>query len=303
MTVLYLALVLFFLILIGFAARKLKIVDEGFAGNLSSFLFNIAYPALIIKSMQFPFTAESLITSFRLVVVSVLVLVISWCAAKFVNAALKADSATSGVTTFAIMYSNFTFMAFPVIEELYGEDMLFYLAIYTIVLRIAYCTHGVNAIAGPMKKKPGLNIKSVINPPVIAIPVGLALYFFSLRLPYPVARTIEMLSRIVSPLGMVVAGLILAELDFNEVFKGLRAYLISFIRLIVLPFIVFLIAKVLKLPDMERQIAVIVSAMPVASVAVIISAKYEANRELVDKATFVSTLFSIITVPLISLIV
>ena len=138
---------------------------------------------------------------------------------------------------------------------------------------------------------------------MIAIPVGLALYFFSLRLPYPVARTIEMLSRIVSPLGMVVAGLILAELDFNEVFKGLRAYLISFIRLIVLPFIVFLIAKVLKLPDMERQIAVIVSAMPVASVAVIISAKYEANRELVAKATFVSTLFSIITVPLISLIV
>jgi len=303
MTVFYLTLVLFFLILTGFAARKLKIVDEGFVKSLSSFLFNMAYPALIIKSMQFSFTPESFVTSSRLVALSILVLIVSWCAAKLVNTVSKSNPDAAGVTTFTIMYSNFTFMAFPVIEELYGEDMLFYLAIFTVTLRIAYCTHGVSTIAGSMKEKSGINLKSVVNPPVIAILVGLMLYFFSLRLPYPVARTIEMLSQVVSPLGMVVAGLILAEFDYKEVFKGGRAYLISFVRLIVIPLIVFLIVKALGLPDIERQIAVIVSAMPVASVGVIISAKYGADRKLAAKATFISTLFSIITVPIISLII
>jgi len=303
MTVFYLTLVLFFLILTGFAARKLNVVDEGFVKSLSSFLFNIAYPALIIKSMQFPFTTQSFIMSSRLVAISILVLIISWCVAKFVNTAVKSNPATAGVTTFSIMYSNFTFMAFPVIEELYGEEMLFYLAIFTVALRIAYCTHGVNTISGSMKEKSGINIKSVMNPPVIAILVGLVLYFFSLKLPYPVARTIDMLSQVVSPLGMVIAGLILAEFDFKEVFKGYRAYLISFVRLIVIPLIVFLVVRVMGLSDIERQIAVIVSAMPVASVGVIISAKYGADRKLAAKATFISTLFSIITVPLISLVI
>lgn len=263
----------------------------------------MAYPALIIKSMQFPFTAESFVTSIRLVAVSLLVLIVSWCAAKIVNTMFKSSPGTAGVTTFAIMYSNFTFMAFPVIEELYGESMLFYLAVFTAVLRIAYCTHGVNAIAGPMKEKPDVSLKSIVNPPVIAIFIGLALYLFSLRLPYPVSRTMEMLSQVVSPLGMVIAGLILAELDFKEAFKGYRAYLVSFVRLIVIPLIVFLIVNLLGLPDMERQIAVIVSAMPVASAGVIISANYGADKKLAAKAAFISTLFSIITVPLVSLIV
>jgi hypothetical protein len=303
MTVFYLTIVLFFLILTGFTARKLNVVDEGFAKNLSSFLFNIAYPALIIKSMQFSFTADSLITSSRLVVLSIFVLIISWLVAKLVNKAVKSNSATQGVTTFAIMYSNFTFMAFPVVEELYGREMLFYLAIFTMTLRIAYSTHGVNIIARSMKEKTAVSLKSVINPPVVAIIVGLTLYLFSIKLPYPIARTIEMLSQTVSPLGMVVAGLILAELNFKEIFKGYRAYIISFARLVIIPIIVFLTVRLLGLPDIERQIAVIVSAMPVASVSVIISAKYGADRKLAAQATFISTLFSVITVPLISLII
>lgn len=303
MTTSYLIIVLLLLILTGYVARKLKIVDEGFAKNLSSFLFNIAYPAMIIDSMQFSFTKENFIQSSRLIVLSVFVLFISWLVAIFANKLMKSDDETKGVVIFAIMYSNFTFMAIPIIEELYGKELLFYLAMFTAIMRISYNTLGVNSIARSMNKKTGFQKGSIINPPLVAIVIGLILYLFSIRLPYPLEKAMAMLSKTVSPFGMIVTGLIIAEYSIKDIFKDYRVYIISLFRLIVIPLIVIIVANIFDFTDIERQISVIVSAMPVATTCVMIATKYEANSKLAAEAAFVSTILSTITIPIIVMLV
>ena len=303
MTVSYLVLVLSILILIGYFSRKLRIVDERFSKNLSNFLFDIAYPAMIIESMQFAFSLDSLKQSFRLIVISIAVLIVSKIVAAIVTRLMKADKKSKGVIVFSIMYSNFTFMAIPIVEELYGKEILFYLAIFTAVMRIAYNTFGVNEIAKSLDKESGVNFKNIINPPLVAIGVGLIIYIFSIQLPYPLEKTIEMLSDTVSPFGMVITGLILAEYPVKNIIKEYRVYIIALARLIIVPLIVVLMSNIFNFTEVERQLSIIISAMPVASTCVMIAKKYEADSKLAAGAAFMTTILSIGTIPLILLLV
>jgi predicted permease len=298
-----LVLVLLVLIIAGYAARRLKVVDAGFATNLSNFLFAFAFPAMILDSMHFSFAPESLGQAWRLVLLSAAFLVPSWLLAIGVNRAMRSRPESRGVVEFALMYSNFTFMAVPIVEQLYGKGMLFYLAVYTALLRVAYNSIGVIGIAKPLSKSSKVGLGAFLNPPLVAIVAGIGLYVARLDLPAPVWKIISMLSATVSPLGMVITGLVLAELTPAGVFKDYRVYVVSALRLLVIPALTLLIARVCGFGLVERRIAVLVAAMPVAATTVTLATKYGADRELAAASAFVSTLLSVATIPLFAALV
>jgi len=303
MSAIDLAIIMFLLILVGYVCRKTKVVDEHFGKSLSSFIFNIVFPAIIINSMNISFDKSDLNNSVILIIVSAGTMLIMYIIAKMFNLITRKKDALSRIITFGLMFPNFTFMAFPVMETLFPEKGLFYISMYTIATRFAIY------ILGPLIMKPknetagrgklvAEGLKSLLTPPVIAIPIGLLLYFTGITLPVPIHETLANIARTATPLGMVVSGILLAEVSLKHLFGETRLYLLTFMRLIVAPVLIYFLLLPFHLDPIVLKISVLFCALPIASSTSIFAIKFKADSVNAAGSVFLSTVFSMITVPI-----
>jgi predicted permease len=282
--------------------RKLNIVKETFTSSLSNFIFCIVLPAMIIYSMNSPFSFNALLESGILIIVAVLVLIFSGILAFIVFRFFDAERRERSVYYYTVLFSNFTFMGFPVVSAIYGKEGLFYAALFIIPLRIAYNTFGVMLFKRGDKKSVGISFNNIINPPLIAVLIGLFIFIFSVKLIAPIEMTLEMLTDMLTPLGMIFAGIILGEGKISNLIGSIAIYTVTILRLVVIPLFVYLILKFIGFESYMLGIPVILSAMPSAATVTIIAEKYGGKSYLGAQCTFVTTAFSIITIPLISLL-
>lgn len=146
------------------------------------------------------------------------------------------------------------------------------------------------------------SIKSIISPPIIGVLTGLSLFLLRIKLPLPIFNTLNMLGSITTPLSMIVIGSLLANSPIKETFINKKLYIVSFIRLLVVPSVVyFLLSLYIKNP-LLLGVPVVISAMPAASNTAIMSKSYDANDQLASQAVFLTTLISIVTIPIISIV-
>jgi malate permease and related proteins len=330
-----LALVMFLLIVAGYAARRLKVVDEHFGASLASFIFNIVFPALIIRSMNIPFNLDDLRNGGILMLICSVVMLAMFLIANVANAATGKSGARSDgmarILRFALMFPNYTFMAYPVIQALYGNTGLFYVTMYTMPMRIVFYTLGPLLMAGRKKvvlepsapiadgvapaasvlveaptAKAGDNggLAALFNPAVLSIPIGLLLYVFSVQLPEPLGKSLDYLASVATPMGMVVSGIALADSSLSNLFSEARVFLLSVLRLLVAPALVFGALSALALvpgfavDPLVLKVAVVFSAMPAASSTTIFALRFKTDPERAAQVVFVTTILSILTVPL-----
>jgi malate permease and related proteins len=343
MNALGLALVMFLLIVAGYAARKLKVVDAHFGASLASFIFNIVFPALIIRSMNIPFNVDDLRNGAVLMLICSAVMLAMYLVANATNAATgKSGARTDGmarILRFAMMFPNYTFMAYPVIQALYGTTGLFYVTMYTMPMRIVFYTIGPLIMAGrakraipapgaepladgvasatatapatqaapaPGKKADAGGLAALLNPAVLSIPIGLLLYLFSVQLPEPLGKSLDYLASVATPMGMVVSGIALADSSLSNLFSEARVFLLSVLRLLVAPALVFGALSALALvpglavDPLVLKVAVVFSAMPAASSTTIFALRFRTDPERAAQTVFVTTVLSILTVPLVA---
>lgn len=298
-----LAIIMFLLILVGYICRKIKIVDEHFGHSLSVFIFNIVFPAIVINSMSITFDKNDLHNSVVLILVSIGTMVLMFITGKLIGLVTKTKDSLSRIITFALMFPNFTFMAFPIMETLFPEKGLFYISMYTIPTRFAIYVLGPllmqpkaeNESRSKMIKK---GLKALVTPPVLAIPVGLALYFSGLSLPVPISETISLFARVATPMGMVVSGIMLAETSIKNMFGEARLYLLTIVRLLAAPLLVYFVLLPFHLDPVIMKISVLYCALPVASSTTIFALQFKGDPQHAAGSVFLTTVFSMITVPI-----
>jgi len=338
MNALGLALVMFLLIVAGYAARKLKVVDAHFGASLASFIFNIVFPALIIRSMNIPFDVDDLRNGAVLMLICTVVMLAMYLLAEATNAASGKRGARSDgmarILRFAMMFPNYTFMAYPVIQALYGTTGLFYVTMYTMPMRIVFYTIGPLIMAGrakraipspaaapladgvasapdaapvaPAKKNDAGGLAALLNPAVLSIPIGLLLYVFSVQLPEPLGKSLDYLASVATPMGMVVSGIALADSSLSNLFSEARVFVLSALRLLVAPALVYGALSALALvpglavDPLVLKVAVVFSAMPAASSTTIFALRFRTDPERAAQTVFVTTILSILTVPLVA---
>lgn len=146
--------------------------------------------------------------------------------------------------------------------------------------------------------------KVMTNPCIVAIYIGvvvMVLGMFDLHLPDFLDSTIAAIGNCNTALSMIVIGGILSDVPKDQIGDKL-SLLYSGLRLLVIPMILFLILNVLPVDPMVRNVCVLLSAMPAASTTAMLAQRYEKDPEFASKIIFVSTLFSMITLPIIFLL-
>lgn len=296
-------LMLFLLMVAGYAARKIEVFDDKVTKGLSSILLKLTLPALIISSMQNPFSTELLKQSGQILLLSVITYGISIGIAVLVPKLMKSSDEEKSVYQFILLFSNVGFMGYPVVESVFGKEALFYTAIYNLPFNLLVFTLGIYLFTSKGGKDHKVNWKIFVNPGVVAVFIGFFLFIFSIRLPYAIEGAVELLGSTTTPLSMIIVGGLLAKIEVKKVLGNWRVYVTSLVRLIVLPILIWLIFKGFITDPLLLGVPVIIAAMPAAANTAILAEEYGGNAELASQGVFISTLLSVISIPLIAFLI
>lgn len=290
-------IILTIIMFVGVYARKVNIINKETEKSLSEFLINISLPLLILSSFNYSYSAQMLEKAKLIFIYSViihisLIIISNPLSHKFPNNIKK-------VLRFVIIFSNCGFMGYPVLEGLFGKIGVFYGAIFNIPFNIFMFGYGVMLFTGEKDIKTFKKV--LVHPGIIATLLGILMFVFSIKLPYPLYTAVSHVGSMTTPLSMIIVGSMLAEIKFKEIFTGVVVYYACAIRLLVVPFIILIVMKYLKIDQQLMQISVIIEAMPAAVLATVFAEKYGADTMLASKCVFISTMISMVTIPLIVL--
>jgi len=288
-------IILTIIMFIGVYTSKVNIINKETKSNLSNFLMNISLPLLIFSSFNYSYSIEMVekakIIFICSVIIHIFLIIIS------IPLSFRFPSNVKKVLKFVIIFSNCGFMGFPVLDGLFGKIGIFYGAIFNVPFNIFMLGYGVMLFTGEKNIK---TLKKVIvHPGIIATFLGLLMFAFSIKLPYPLYMAVSTVGSMTTPLSMIIVGTMLAEIKFKEIFTGVVVYYACAIRLLVVPFIILVVMKYLKIDQQLMQISVVIEAMPAAVLATVFAEEYGADTVLASKCVFISTMISMFTIPII----
>lgn len=207
------------------------------------------------------------------------------------------------VYEFLFVITNYGFMGWPVSYALFGDDGIFYSSVFAIPINISFYLYGSIIFSKVSGKRSRFSLRQLLTPPNIATAIGLLFFIFSISLPSQISGVVSLLSATTTPLAMAIAGMTLAAFSFRTVFSNRNVFLFTFLRLLVLPFVLFLILKMFRIDGLLLAIPVIIAAMPAPPNVTVLTEQYHADSYLAAQIIFITTLLSVVTIPLFGYLV
>lgn len=296
MQVLMQVLTLFLLMLCGFGAVKGKLMDEKGIAGLNTLVLSFAQPCLILSSMQRDRSPELIRDLMLVFVFTCIIIGLSGIIAHRLFRKEAPDR--RAVLTNLSMVSNCGFMGYPVITAALGEDALIYAALYVSAFHLMSWTMCAYYFGGREAMRPKQLLKS---PSLLAVILGMVLFLTGWRLPSFVNNTAAMLGETTTPLAMFIIGSRLTGLKKEHLTdKPLLA--VCGLRLILFPLAVLLLTFT-PLPKMVVSALFLCTAMPCAALTAMMSELYGSDRALASRGVALSTALSMVTVPILLLLI
>ena len=290
------------LIAAGYAAVKTKLIDGHSLTGLSNLLIKITLPATIFMTLQTPFSADLLGGAAVVLAVSTAVQVVCIGFGYLVCKMFKVKKKQISVWVFSMAFANVGFMGFPFIHEVLGIEARFFASVYNVTFNLLACSAGVLIMRGRKGGRSGGILKTLSEPVFVVSAAGTVMFLFSLRLPGLLEKGIDLLSAMTSPLAMIIIGAILAQNRLLSVFTERKLYLLAFFKLLFVPAVLFFIINPFIADRNVLAVLVYLSAMPAAAIVGVFSIKYGGDRETASKVLALTTVLSVVTLPLISLL-
>lgn len=300
---------LFIMILPGVIAKKTGVITTEHTEGMSSFITHITYPCLVISSMQMEFSMKVLNNCKYVVLIFMGVILISLLLSRIIVKLVKLPKAQVGVLAFMLVFGNTGFVGLPVLNGLFGQEAVFYGALCDSSYDIFMFTLGIQLIASSgqttgLKRTKKEILKSIFNPCLIGVLIGLSLYVLRITLPPILSEPVHTIGAVTSPLAMFVVGTHLANLQFKELLTHKYSYLICFMKLLVSPAIAFaLVYFILGTGSLLASVLVMQASMPVAMCSVIFAQQFKGDIAFTTKGTLLSTLLCIFTIPLVAFLI
>ena len=297
---------IFALILVGFVAGKAHLVSEQASKDLSAILVEITLPASIFSSMLRELETDLLINAALLFFIGFACLALEYGAGRLLVKFFRIRKENQGLFLYNSMFTNASFMGFPVANAIFGSVGVFLASIVNLSLTITTFSFGIGLVRGDQESKEKFSLrKNVFTNINIAIILGMICFLTGFRFPEPAENFIAYFANVTTPMSMLVVGLNMSKGRARDLMTDRDAHLLTITRLIVMPLLLFGILKLLPLGayPLVAQMILVVFAMPVPALCLILSEKYGGNTQFAVTTIFQTTLFSIVTIPLLILLI
>ena len=291
---------LFALVIVGYAGGRFGYLGGDFDRQLSKLVINITCPALILSSAM---TGELPDRQYilPLLLISVITYIILAGIAFVLPKYLTRNKLDEGAIGFALMFGNVGFMGYPVVASIFGHEAVFYAAVLNVVNTFAVFTIGTILITGKSEVEGKHFQKKVLySTPMLAAYLTMAIVALEIdNIPEAVSQPLTMLGNITVPAALLIIGSSMSQLPLRALLGNFTVYATALFRLALLPVTIYYICRLLGFSQFVVNINTIVIAMPVATYGTILCLKYKKDTTMITEVTFITTLLSMLTIPLL----
>lgn len=289
---------LFIILITGYALNKCKVFDAYVNKKISSLIVNLTSPLLVISSVS---SVESQDKNLVLMMIGIgIVMYIGFIIiGKIVCRVLPFPKEDYPVYECMCVFANTGFMGYPVVQSVLDDQAVFYAAMIHMAFSFFVYTYGVICLNKNTGEDFSFDMKKLLTPGFILVFVALFIYLLDIQLPNVILSTVDSIGGLTSPLSMMMIGSSLAMYPLKDSIQDWRSYLFAAVRLLLIPTITFLVCKLLSVDPYISSIVIITNGMPVGSMVLMLATQYDANKEIVTRNIIVSTVLSVVSIPLI----
>ncbi len=289
---------LFLLLILGFVLFKCHIFDEYTNKKISALIVNVASPMLIISSIA-GVEGNNKSIVFLMIGAGILMYIGFIILGKIINRIFPFPKKDWPVYECMVVFANTGFMGYPVLLDVFGQEAVFYASLIHMAFNFFVYTYAIMCLTKGDDSEFKLNFKQLLTPGIILIFVGIFIYLFDIQLPSVLMDTINSVGSLTAPLSMMMIGSSLAVYPIKDSFTDWRSYVFAFVRLMIVPFVTMIMCRLLHIDAYYANITIITNAMPVGSMVLMLATQYNANVKIVTRNIVVSTLLSVITIPIV----
>ena len=292
-------LTMFTCIIIGYILNKSEKVPENTATVLSKCESYFILPALSLSSFIKYCSVQSLMENYSLILYCVGVLAVAMIIGTVLSGLFSNDAYIKNVYKYSLTIANYGFMGNAIVPMILGEEMLYKYLLFTFPLSMVVYTWGI-AILTPKGEEKASPIKRLLNPTSTAMIAGILIGVLGIGkyLPKFFLSAISNISACMGPLAMVLTGFVIAQYDFIEMLKNGKVYVVTFLRLVVLPLIFVTILHFIGAGKEIILLTFIAFGTPLGLNTVVFPSVYGGDTKTGASMAMISHTLCVITIPL-----
>lgn len=287
---------LFLILLAGTLLVRLKIVKSGDSKTLSLLTLYLIVPCMILNSFQVEFSEEIRSGLLLALGASLAIQLLTIFLVRLLKQPLRLDP----VEQDSAVYSNSANLVIPLVSAMLGEEWIIYTCTFSSVQLFLIWSHGKAVLCGDR----GFDIKKILtNINLIAVMLGVALLLTGFAFPAPIEDAIGSVGSMVGPMSMLVTGMIIGGMDCKRLFSYKRLWLVTALRLVLLPLPALLLLKFSGASSLVENgetillVILLASSTPTAGMITQMSQVYGKDADYASAINVVSTLLCLFTLP------
>ena len=292
--------ILFVYMMIGYVACKKEYFDQEFGKKLSWLVVNVANPMLAISAVvnneEQIAKKDFYVTVLLAICFYAFFLILAQILPRLIGVQKSDIGVYKMMTTLNIIRNK----CFPMIAAAYGNGALIYAVPFSIMFNILCYTWGIQTLCGGGEKG---NWKRIINIGTISGIISIVLFFMQIPVPIMICSLSAGLCNLTGPLSMLVIGISIAAMELKDLFTDVKLLKFALIKLLAVPVAAMLLVCQVIDNRLICEVFLVMMATPAASMCAMLSQQYGGDYELAAKGVALTTILSVVTMPIVSEIV
>ncbi len=296
-------LTLLFAVCVGYFAHKVGRMGGEFDPKFTRLLMQIIMPIFMISKVT---NADDLPAGpdiVKILLASLLFYALCFGSGWIVAKLLRPPEGDFGAYQYSLSFPNTGFLGLPVVTAIYGGAAVITLVVFNMPAALLNFSLGPIMISNGKPAGHKFTVKDVISPATVAALVSLVLMIFRVHIGGRVGEALSFVGGIMVPASLLVLGSSLANIPIKKIGGTPRLWVIVIVKLILSPIVMLFLSRLLHFSVPLTRVAVMMSAMPAGTNGTLFAMQYGGNSELAAQATLITTVLSIITIPLFVMII
>ena len=288
------------ILVLGFLLGKKKLISTETNKQITNLLLTVFMPASLFVAFPSEYSAESLNLFFAGLVAGFLIMLTLIILSKIIFNRWWFKGGLRFESQFALIFNNATFLGYPIVVNTFGPSGIIAYCGFIIAFNIALFSYGIWLFEHKITLK---LFKSIItNPNIIAVLLGMVLFLANIHLPSFITDAVSFVGGATTPLSIICIGFMLSHADFKAILGKWRLVLVAIVQLILGPVITYFLLVALKFPSEVISVCTLIQALPTATSLGLFATKYGGNNIESSELVAISTLLSVVTMPIMVLI-
>ena len=290
----------FAITILGLVLKKSGRLPDSLEKGLNQLLLKVILPINILVSSQNKFTKEAADHMMMTAIIAASYYLITILLSNGISKLTGMDPFGKKVFIATTVFGNVGFIGFPVAGELYGAEGVLYAVVYNICFQLGFFTYGVSLFSGEKKFNPKVLLK---NPVTVCSVISVLLFLLQIPIQSGVASAMTAVGSMTAPVSLLLIGCSLSTINMKDILTDKYAYMVSALRMILYPALMFLLLMLLKLPSVVAGNCAILTALPAGSLNVIYAQENNCAPQFASRAVIQTMLIMSVTLPVMLILI